>query len=68
MVHSRSVGVLLTVFTLLLVKDANTRTTVRGPKIFPLNLESRLLPELSTYQENLEHSTVEEVIEDLQVQ
>ena len=66
MICSESVRVLLlAVLALVVVREGKTGS-VRWPRIRSLNLDSSL-PELSAYRENLEHSTVEEIIEELQV-
>lgn len=63
----KSAALPLAVLVLVVVGEARTES-VRWPSIRPLNLDSRHHPELSAYREtSLEHSTVEEVIEDLQV-
>ena len=66
MICSKSVAVLLlAVFVSVVVGDGETGS-VRWPRIRPLNLDGSL-QELSAYQETLEHSTVDEIVEELQV-
>ena len=66
MICSKSVAVLLlAVLVSGLVREGNTES-VGWQRIRPLNLDSSL-PELSAYRETLEHSTVDEIIEELQV-
>ena len=66
MICSKSVAVLLlAVLVSGLVREGNTES-VSWQRIRPLNLDSSL-PALSAYRETLEHSTVDEIIEELQV-
>ena len=66
MTCSKSVRVLLLAVSILVVVREGKTESVRWPRIRPLNLDSSL-PELSAYRETLEHSTVEEIIDELQV-
>ena len=66
MICSKSVAVLLLAVLVSVAVREGRSGSVRWPRIRPLNLDSSL-PELSAYRETLEHSTVEEIIDELQV-
>lgn len=66
MIYSKSVAVLLSAVLVLCAVREGRSGSVRWPRLRPLNLD-RSLPELLAYRETLEHSTVEEIIDELQV-
>ena len=66
MICSKSVAVLiLAVLVSVVVGDGETGS-VRWPRIRPLNLDGSL-QELSAFRETVEHSTVDKIVEELQV-